>query len=47
MKTVSLYSTLPELGMDSMMTMEIKQTLEREFEIILSIEEVRSLTFAR
>lgn len=29
------------------MAIEIKQTLEREFEIILTAEEVRSLTFAR
>ena len=47
MKTVSLHSTLAELGMDSMMTVEIKQSLEREFEVILTAQEIRSLTFAR
>ena len=47
MKTVSLHSTLAELGMDSMMAVEIKQSLEREFEIFLTAQEIRSLTFAR
>lgn len=47
MKTISLHSTLPELGMDSMMASEIKQILEREFDIFLTPEGVRSLTFAK
>nr|CAI5852763.1 unnamed protein product [Callosobruchus analis] len=46
-KSVSLHSTLPELGMDSMTSVEIKQTLEREFEIFLSSKDIRSLTLAR
>jgi fatty acid synthase len=33
--------------MDSMMAVEIKQTLEREFEVFLTAQEIRSLTFAR
>jgi len=44
---VSLHSTLAELGMDSMMAVEIKQTLEREFEMFLSAQDIRGLTFAR
>lgn len=47
MKTVSLHSTLAELGMDSMMGVEIKQTLEREFEVFLTPQDIRSLTFAK
>jgi fatty acid synthase, animal type len=47
LKTVSLHSTLAELGMDSMMAVEIKQTLEREFEVFLSAQDIRGLTFAR
>lgn len=47
MKTVSVNSSLAELGMDSMMAVEIKQTLEREFEVFLSPQDLRSLTFAR
>lgn len=46
-KTVSAHSTLPELGMDSMMATEIKQTMEREFEIFLTVKDVRNLTFAK
>jgi hypothetical protein len=33
--------------MDSMMAVEIKQSLEREFEVFLTAQEIRSLTFAR
>ncbi|XP_059048171.1 fatty acid synthase-like [Achroia grisella] len=47
LKTVSRQVTLAELGMDSMMAVEIKQTLEREFEIILTAQDIRTLTFAR
>lgn len=47
LKTVSLHSTLAELGMDSMMGVEIKQTLEREFEVFLTPQDIRGLTFAK
>ena len=47
MKTVSQNTSLAELGMDSMMTVEIKQTLEREFDIFLTPQEIRNLTFAK
>ncbi|XP_069677436.1 fatty acid synthase-like isoform X2 [Periplaneta americana] len=47
LKTVSLHSTLAELGMDSMMAIEIKQALEREYEVFLTAQEIRNLTFAR
>jgi len=47
LKTVSLNSTLAELGMDSMTAVEIKETLEREFEVYLTPQEIRNLTFAR
>ena len=46
LKTISLNSTLAELGMDSMTTVEIKETLERESEIYLTPQEIRNLTFA-
>jgi fatty acid synthase len=46
LKTISLYSTLAELGMDSMTTVEVKETLEREFEVYLTPQEIRNLTFA-
>ncbi|XP_055376639.1 fatty acid synthase [Condylostylus longicornis] len=39
--------TLSDLGMDSLMGAEIKQTLERNFDIIMSPQEIRSLTVAQ
>jgi len=47
LKTVSLISTLAELGMLSMTAIEIKESLEREFEVYLTPQEIRNLTFAR
>jgi len=47
MKVVSQKSSLAELGMDSMMAVEIKQTLEREFDLFLTAQEIRSLTFEK
>ena len=47
LKTISLNSTLAELGMDSMTAVEIRETLEREFEVYLTPQELRNLTFAR
>lgn len=47
LKTVSTHTSLAELGMDSMMAVEIKQTLEREFEIYLNAQDIRGLNFAK
>lgn len=47
LKTISFQSTLPELGLDSRTTTEVRQTFESEFKIFLTIPGVRSLTFAR
>jgi len=47
MKFISQNSSLAELGMDSMMAVEIKQTLEREFDLFLTAQEIRSLSFAK
>ncbi|XP_063987869.1 fatty acid synthase-like [Diachasmimorpha longicaudata] len=47
LKSVCLHTSLAELGMDSMMAMEIKQTLEHEFEIFLTAQNIRDLTFAK
>nr|AMK38868.1 fatty acid synthase 1 [Colaphellus bowringi] len=46
-KSVSIQSTLAELGMDSMTGVEIRQVLEREFDVFLSAKELRTLTVAR
>lgn len=47
LNNVSCQTPLPELGMDSMMVVEIKQTLEREFDIFLTAQEIRHLNFAK
>ncbi|OAD57941.1 Fatty acid synthase [Eufriesea mexicana] len=47
LKTVSQNSSLAELGMDSMMAVEIKQTLERDFEVFLTPQDIRVLNIAK
>lgn len=37
--------SLADLGMDSLMGTEIKQTLERNYDVVLSSQEIRTLTF--
>jgi len=45
--TVSADLTLGDLGLDSLMGVEIKQTLERDHDISMSAKEIRALTFAK
>ncbi|XP_077270184.1 fatty acid synthase-like [Temnothorax americanus] len=47
MNTVPLNVPLVEMGMDSMMAVEIKQTLEREFDISLTAQDIKTLNFAK
>ncbi|XP_062542362.1 fatty acid synthase-like [Armigeres subalbatus] len=47
LKSVSMESTLADVGMDSMMAVEIKQVLESDFDLILSPLELRTLTFMK
>lgn len=47
MKKISQNTSLSELGMDSMMVVEIKQILEREFDMFFTVQEIRNLTFAK
>ncbi|TGZ54716.1 Fatty acid synthase [Temnothorax longispinosus] len=44
---VPLNVPLAEMGMDSMMAVEIKQMLEREFDISLTAQDIRTLNFAK
>lgn len=46
-KTVSTTASLADLGMDSLMGSEIKQTLERNYDLVLSAQEIRALTFGK
>ncbi|PIK47822.1 putative fatty acid synthase [Apostichopus japonicus] len=40
-------ATLAEIGLDSLMGVEVKQTLERDFSVILSMKEIRLLTMKK
>lgn len=46
-KNIDPSATLADLGMDSLMGAEIKQTLERNYDLLLSIGEIRTLTAKR
>ncbi|KAG5667645.1 hypothetical protein PVAND_015619 [Polypedilum vanderplanki] len=43
-KSLSIETKLSELGMDSLMTVEISQALEREFNLYITSQELRSIT---
>lgn len=43
-KSLPTDQKLSEVGMDSLMAVEIKQTLERDFELVLSPQDLRNLT---
>lgn len=47
LKNISNAATLADLGMDSLMGAEIKQTLERNYDMIVSAQEIRQLTFGK
>ncbi|KAK5642459.1 hypothetical protein RI129_008626 [Pyrocoelia pectoralis] len=47
LNAVSPSATLSEVGMDSLMGSEIKQTLERNYDINLTVQEIRNLTFSK
>lgn len=46
-KTISMDSTLTQLGIDSLMGVEIQQVLERDFDIAFTSQELRSLTLSQ
>ena len=46
LKTFSVETKLSELGMDSLMTVEIVHTLERDFNIMVTPQQLRSMTVA-
>lgn len=47
LKSIPHQATLAEAGMDSMTAVEIKQTLEREFEVFLTAADIKGMTFAK
>ena len=38
-------TTLADLGLDSLMGVEVKQTLERDYDLVIPMTEIRKLTF--
>ena len=42
--TINSDTTLGDLGLDSLMGVEVKQTLERDYDLTLTMKEVRHLT---
>lgn len=46
-KSVSMSSTLADLGMDSLMSVEIKQVFEHDYDIVLNLNDLRSLTLLK
>ncbi|KAH6943518.1 hypothetical protein HPB50_022696 [Hyalomma asiaticum] len=44
---LNTHITLGELGIDSLMSVEVKQTLERDYDLTLSMQDIRQLTIAR
>lgn len=46
-KNVADGASLADLGMDSLMGAEIKQTLERNYDMVMSAQEIRQLTFGK
>ncbi|XP_077491594.1 fatty acid synthase-like [Amblyomma americanum] len=45
--TLNLSMTLGELGMDSLVGVEVQRTLERDYDLPLSMSEIRQLTLSR
>ncbi|XP_032664083.1 fatty acid synthase-like [Odontomachus brunneus] len=46
-KIVGYHTPLSEIGMDSMTVVEVKQTLEREFDVYLTAQDIRNLTIKK
>ena len=46
-KSVSMDASLSRLGMDSLMGVEIQQILERDYDVVISSQEMRSLTLSQ
>lgn len=45
--TVNLDSSLADLGLDSLMGVEVRQMLEREHDLVMSMRDIRQLTLRK
>lgn len=44
MSSLNAESSLADLGLDSLMGVEVRQTLERDYDIVMTMREIRLLT---
>lgn len=44
MNSLNAESSLADLGLDSLMGVEVRQTLERDYDIVMTMREIRLLT---
>ncbi len=44
MNSLNADSSLADLGLDSLMGVEVRQTLERDYDIVMAMREIRQLT---
>lgn len=47
MASVNLESSLGDLGLDSLMAVEVRQVLEREYNLVLSMRDIQQLTLRK
>lgn len=44
MSSLNADASLADLGLDSLMGVEVRQTLERDYDIVMAMREIRQLT---
>lgn len=44
MNSLNVDASLADLGLDSLMGVEVRQTLERDYDIVMAMREIRQLT---
>lgn len=47
MNNLNVDTSLADLGLDSLMGVEIRQILERDYDIVMSMREIRQLTISK
>lgn len=44
MSSLNPDASLADLGLDSLMSVEVRQTLERDYDIVMAMREIRQIT---